>query len=129
MTLPKSSCSSLAIAPAARSSSVRGRPFFVQSSAARSLSIVIYGDHMTTKRISGETVNRTVKRAAEAAGLGEMGFTAHSLRSGYITHSFQKGKIAETIQQQTGHESVNTVAGYNRRARALGPQSPTVGMV
>jgi integrase len=58
-----------------------------------------------------------------------MGFTAHSLRSGFITHSFQQGKVDVVIAQQTGHESMNTLAGYHRRATALGDKSPTAGLL
>jgi integrase len=90
---------------------------------------VIYGDHLTDKPINGATVNRAVKRAASDAGLGEMNYTGHSLRSGYITHSFQMGKLDVVIAQQTGHASMNTLAGYHRRAVALGDKSPTAGLL
>jgi integrase len=58
-----------------------------------------------------------------------MGYTAHSLRSGYITHSFHIGKADVVIAQQTGHASMNTLAGYHRRATALGDKSPTAGLL
>jgi integrase len=90
---------------------------------------VIYGDHLTEKRVSGQTINRIVQSAADAAGLSEMGYTAHSLRSGYITHSFQKGKAGPVIAQQTHHVSQNTLAGYHRRALALTDKSPTAGLL
>jgi site-specific recombinase XerD len=53
-------------------------------------------DRLTGQRISGQTVNRIVQKAANDAGLEEMRFTAHSLRSGFISHSFQQGGIANS---------------------------------
>jgi integrase len=88
-----------------------------------------HGDRLTGQRIAGQTINRIVQRAANDAGLEEMKFTAHSLRSGFITHSFNEGKADVVIAQQTGHESMNTLAGYKRRALALGDKSPTAGLL
>jgi integrase len=58
-----------------------------------------------------------------------MGFTAHSLRSGFITHAFNEGKADVVIMEQTGHVSPKSLAGYHRRAIALGDKSPTVGLL
>jgi integrase len=58
-----------------------------------------------------------------------MNFTAHSLRSGFITHAFDEGKTDVVIMEQTGHESPNSLAGYKRRALALGDKSPTDGLL
>jgi integrase len=113
-------CATLAMRRWLRMSELKSGPLFVS---------VLYGDHLTAQRISGQTVNRVVQRAAEEAGLSEMGFTAHSLRSGFITHSFQQGKVDVVIAQQTGHESMNTLALYHRRATALGDKSPTAGLL
>jgi len=113
-------CATLAMRRWLRTSELKSGPLFVS---------VLYGDHLTAQRISGQTVNRIVQRAADDAGLSEMGFTAHSMRSGFITHSFQQGKADVVIAQQTGHESMNTLAGYHRRATALGDKSPTAGLL
>jgi integrase len=90
---------------------------------------VLHGDHLTDERIAGQTVNRIVQNAAKDAGLEDMGYSAHSLRSGFITHSFQQGKPDVLIAQQTGHQSMNTLAGYHRRATALSDKSPTAGLL
>jgi len=113
-------CATLAMRRWLRMSGLKSGPLFVS---------VKNGDRLTAQRIAGQTVNRIVQCAAEEAGLSEMGFTAHSLRSGFITHSFQQGKADVTIAQQTGHESMNTLAGYHRRATALGDKSPTAGLL
>jgi integrase len=113
-------CATLAMRRWLRVSELKSGPLFVS---------VLHGDHLTQQRISGQTVNRIVRKAASDAGLSEMGFTAHSLRSGFITHSFNEGKADVVIAQQTGHESMNTLAGYKRRALALGDKSPTAGLL
>jgi integrase len=113
-------CATLAMRRWLRMSGLKSGPLFVS---------VKNGDRLTGQRIAGQTVNRIVQCAAEEVGLSEMGFTAHSLRSGFITHSFQQGKVDVVIAQQTGHESMNTLAGYHRRATALGDKSPTAGLL
>jgi integrase len=113
-------CATLAMRRWLRMSGRKTGPLFVS---------VKNGDRLTAQRISGQTINRAVQCAAEEAGLSEMGFTAHSLRSGFITHSFQQGKSDVLIAQQTGHQSMNTLAGYHRRATALGDRSPTAGLI
>jgi integrase len=113
-------CATLAMRRWLRVSGLKSGPLFVS---------VLYGDHLTAQRISGQTVNRIVQRAAEEAGLSEMGFTAHSLRSGFITHAFNEGKADVVIMEQTGHVSPNSLAGYKRRALALGDKSPTAGLL
>ena len=113
-------CATLAMKRWLRVSALKSGPLFVS---------VKNGDRLTAQRISGQTVNRIVQRAASDAGLSEMGFTAHSLRSGFITHSFQQGKVDVVIAEQTHHASMNTLAGYHRRATALGDKSPTAGLL
>jgi integrase len=113
-------CATLAMRRWLRMSGLKSGPLFVS---------VKNGDRLTGQRIAGQTINRIVQRAANDAGLEEMKFTAHSLRSGFITHSFNEGKADVVIAQQTGHESMNTLATYHRRATALGDKSPTAGLL
>lgn len=90
---------------------------------------IVHGDHVRQQRLSAQSVSRIVKRYAKAAGLEEMGFSAHSLRAGFVTSAAQAGKTLATIQQQTGHRSVNVLMGYVRRAVELGDENPTSGLL
>ncbi|MEM8608349.1 MAG: site-specific integrase [Myxococcota bacterium] len=90
---------------------------------------IVHGDHLRDTRLSGQGVNRIVKRAAEAAGLAEMGFTSHSMRAGFVTSAAKAGKSLDAIQSQTGHQSLSTLLGYIRRAVELGDDNPTTGLL
>jgi integrase len=90
---------------------------------------VVHGDHLRSTRLSGQGANRIVQRYAEAAGLGELGFSAHSLRAGFVTSAAQAGKDLATIQLQTGHKSVNVLMQYIRKAVELGDDNPTAGLL
>ncbi|MEM8608417.1 MAG: site-specific integrase [Myxococcota bacterium] len=90
---------------------------------------VVHGDHLRDTRLSGQGVNRIVKRYAEAAGLAEMGFSSHSMRAGFVTSAAKAGKSLDAIQSQTGHQSLSTLLGYIRRAVELGDENPTVGLL
>lgn len=90
---------------------------------------IVHGDHPRDTRLSGQGVNRIVKRYAEAAGLAEMGFSSHSMRAGFVTSAAKAGKSLDAIQSQTGHQSLNTLLGYIRRAVELGDENPTAGLL
>ena len=62
-------CATLAMRRWLRMSGLKSGPLFVS---------VKNGDRLTGQRIAGQTINRIVRSAAEAAGLSEMNFTAHS---------------------------------------------------
>lgn len=68
--------------------------------------------------ISDRTVNRTVKRIAEALGISErykaMGrnFSAHSFRHTYATHLYQAGMDPFELKELLGHTFVSTTVKY-----------------
>lgn len=74
------------------------------------------GDNVREERASGRAVDRAIKRAAGLAGLGDRGFSGHSLRAGLATQAALNGHGAADIARQTGHRSLDTVLGYIRVA-------------
>ena len=66
--------------------------------------------------LSGEAINKLIKRAVEAIGVDPAPFGAHSLRAGCITAAAEAGHDALAIMQRTGHRAVQTVARYVRPA-------------
>jgi integrase len=66
--------------------------------------------------LSGRDVARTVKRAAELAGLDAARFSGHSLRAGLATAAAKAGKSERAIMRQTGHRSATMVRRYIRDA-------------
>ena len=58
-----------------------------------------------------------IKRTARKAGLKAPNLSGHSLRAGFVTEAAKNGADYPAIMDQTGHESLNTVHGYNRRKK------------
>jgi integrase len=65
--------------------------------------------------LTGHAVAVIVKRAAAEAGLQTPELSGHSLRAGFVTAAADGGADYPSIMDQTGHASLNTVHGYNRR--------------
>lgn len=72
--------------------------------------------HVEDAALSGRSLSRLVKKAAEAAGLDPSVFSGHSLRAGFVTQAKLKRKDEASIMRQTGHRSVAMVRKYDRRA-------------
>jgi site-specific recombinase XerD len=69
-------------------------------------------------RLSGKSINRIVKGAAEYVehlDASELG--AHSLRAGHVTQRKIEGESNDAIMDQTGHTSESTMRRYDRRAK------------
>lgn len=70
--------------------------------------------HLRRTRLSDKTVARTVKNAAQAAGLNPARYAGHSLRAGLATAAAQAGVAERVIMAQTGHKSLPMVRKYIR---------------
>jgi integrase len=57
---------------------------------------------------------------AEAVGLSVARLAGHSLRAGFVTEAKKNGADDAAIMDQTGHKSLATVHGYNRRKKKVG---------
>lgn len=66
------------------------------------------------ERLSDKAVVRTIKNAAEAAGLDPARYAGHSLRAGLATTAASAGASERSIMKQTGHKSVQMVRKYIR---------------
>ena len=68
--------------------------------------------------ISGQVVNRTIQKWAQAAGLESGRWTAHALRAGFTVDGILRGVPESELRAQTGHKSAQWL-GYAQRARAF----------
>ena len=64
-------------------------------------------------------VAEIVKRYAAAAGLDPAIFSGHSLRAGFVTSALEHGADVLKVMDVTRHKRVDTLKGYDRRARAF----------
>jgi integrase len=74
-------------------------------------------EQLSPKRLTGHAVAVIVKRTASKAGLPTPELSGHSLRAGFVTEAAKNGADYPAIMDQTGHESLTTVHGYNRRKK------------
>ena len=68
--------------------------------------------------ISGQVVNRTFARWADAAGLPSGKWTAHSMRAGFVVEGEMAGIPESQLRAQTGHKSPVYYV-YAQKAQAL----------
>lgn len=64
--------------------------------------------------LSGQGINRMVKRRAKQAGLDPAMFGAHSLRSGFMTDCARGGIVLGDAMQLSGHRSAQVAQSYYR---------------
>jgi site-specific recombinase XerD len=69
--------------------------------------------------LTDRTVARIVKRYATAAGLNPAHYAGHSLRSGFVTSALEHGADVLKVMDVTRHKHVQTLKGYDRRAKAF----------
>ena len=74
-------------------------------------------EQLSPKRLTGHAVAVIVKRTASSTGLPTPELSGHSLRAGFVTEAAKNGADYSAIMDQTGHESLTTVHGYNRRKK------------
>jgi site-specific recombinase XerD len=70
-------------------------------------------------RLTAQSVALIVKQRARAAKLDPALFSGHSLRAGYVTSALEAGADVMRVMDQTRHTQVQTLKGYDRRAKAF----------
>lgn len=86
-----------------KATKVRSGPLFCKGNRVRKM---ILG-----KPLTGDAINKIVKRRTEAAGLiGD--YAGHSGRRGFINTAANKDKNFKSVMQMTGHKSVQTLQEY-----------------
>jgi integrase len=71
------------------------------------------------ERLSGKSVAEIVKRACARCGLDAALFSGHSLRAGFVTEALERGADPINVMRVTRHVEINTLIGYDRRAKAF----------
>lgn len=61
-----------------------------------------------------DVIQRAVKRAAEAAGVGSK-VTPHCLRHSFCSHLLDAGENIKRVAEAMGHTDIRTTAGYGRK--------------
>lgn len=64
--------------------------------------------------IGPDVIQRAVKRAAEAAGVGGK-VTPHCLRHSFCSHLLDGGENIKRVAEAMGHNDIRTTAGYGRK--------------
>lgn len=71
------------------------------------------------KGISGDTINRIVKRRAKFAGYDEKHFSAHCLRSGFVTQAARDGVHIKDVMTLSLHKDLVVAQGYFKEVDVL----------
>lgn len=79
---------------------------------------ILKGGHVTSQRLTAQSVRLIVQATASAAGLS-LNLSTHNLRSGFVTTAIRQGKSERSIMNQTGHKSVQTLRDYFQREDAI----------
>jgi site-specific recombinase XerD len=77
------------------------------------------GDRVSRKQLSDNAIGEIVKRYAAAAGFDPKMFAGHSLRAGFVTSALEHGADIFKVMDVTRHRRVETLKGYDRRAKAF----------
>jgi site-specific recombinase XerD len=70
-------------------------------------------------RLTDQSVALIVKRWASAARMDATLFAGHSLRAGFVTSALEAGSDVLKVMDVTRHTAVQTLKGYDRRAKAF----------
>lgn len=79
--------------------------------------------------ISGEAVNKVVKRSVARIGIDPAAYGSHSLRAGAVTASADLGRSDQEIMALSGHASAAVMRMYVRRARVFDGRNPLAGVL
>ena len=74
--------------------------------------------------LSGEAVNKSLKRWLRVLGVDDAGLSAHSLRAGFVTAAGVRGASALAIMKRTGHKTVQMVQRYLRPVEVFAGGNP-----
>jgi integrase len=77
------------------------------------------GGRVKRDRLSNSAIAEIVKRYAAAAGFDPREFAGHSLRAGFVTSALEDGADMFKVMDVTRHRRVETLKGYDRRAKAF----------
>jgi site-specific recombinase XerD len=77
------------------------------------------GGRVKRDRLSSSAIAEIVKRYAAAAGFDPKQFAGHSLRAGFVTSALEDGADMFKVMDVTRHRRVETLKGYDRRAKAF----------
>lgn len=77
------------------------------------------GGRIGRERLSDKSVAEIIKRYAAMAGLDPAIFSGHSLRAGFVTSALEHGADLFKVMDVTRHRRVETLKGYDRRAKAF----------
>src|ERR1700687_811906 len=69
--------------------------------------------------LTDRSVALIIKRYAAAAGLDHTLYSGHSLRAGFVTSALEHGADLFRVMDVTRHKRIETLRGYDRRARAF----------
>jgi site-specific recombinase XerD len=77
------------------------------------------GGELTCERLTDRSVAYIMKKRSAAAGLDANALSGHSLRSGFVTEALANGADVFRVMDVTRHRQLNTLKGYDRRAKAF----------
>jgi integrase len=72
------------------------------------------GGHLTNLRLGDRAIERTVKYAADLAGMDSSRLSGHSLRSGFATAQARMGVPERTLMLRLGHSTPEMTRRYVR---------------
>jgi site-specific recombinase XerD len=70
-------------------------------------------------RLSDKSVSDIVKRYVRGVKLDPDLFGGHSLRAGFVTSALEHGADLFKVMDVTRHKRIETLRGYDRRAKAF----------
>ena len=77
------------------------------------------GGRLALAALTDRSVADIVKRWARVGKLDPTLFSGHSLRAGFVTSALDAGADVMKVMDVTRHKSVQTLKGYDRRAKAF----------
>jgi len=88
--------------------------------------IYLYESPQTRKPYHERSLQLVVTEAMKRAGLGDKGYTSHTLRHSFATHMLDKGVDIHTIKELLGHSDMRTTLIYlhlteSKRSLLLSP--------